>query len=147
ILQALGATPKVNVVVDKLQIRDLDIVVLCSDGLSNKVPMEEINQIVHAAPNLKYACDQLIDLANERGGEDNITVIVAQFSGKALQLNATSPLLSTEPLSSQAGGGTTPASARPVPDRWGAETVPRDSSLPSDLHGGPLDEDLEDTVR
>ena len=150
ILQALGATPHVNAVVERVRIRDLDIVVLCSDGLSNKVQMEEINHIVHAAPNLKHACDELINLANERGGEDNITVVVAQFSGKALQLNATSPLSFTEPLTSTGSGnlgGNLPPAAAPVADRWGAETVPRDPNLPPDPGYIVIEEELEDTAQ
>ena len=153
ILQALGATPRVNAVVEKLRLRDLDIVVLCSDGLSNKVQTDEINHIVHAAPNLKHACEMLIDLANERGGEDNITVIVAQFSGKALQLNATSPLVFTEPLASSGGGnigsGNTGGANQPsaIPNRWGAEPVPRDANLPPDPSYLIFEEEMEDTAK
>jgi protein phosphatase len=86
ILQALGAHSNVNVEVNTLALCNLDTLVLCSDGLSGKMHQEEIAQIVHEAADFKSACQRLIDLANDRGGEDNITVVVAQFSGPELTL-------------------------------------------------------------
>jgi serine/threonine protein phosphatase PrpC len=59
-----------------------DIVILCSDGLSNMVSPEEICDIVREN-NPEASCRQLVDLANERGGDDNITVIV--LKGLAVQ--------------------------------------------------------------
>jgi serine/threonine protein phosphatase PrpC len=53
--------------------------VLCTDGLSNMVTNSEIHEIVVAHPP-KKACDQLVALANERGGFDNITVVVVQVT-------------------------------------------------------------------
>jgi len=86
ILQALGAHSNVNVEVNSLPLCNLDTLVICSDGLSGKVHQEEIARIIHEASDFKSACQRLIDLANERGGEDNITVVVAQFSGSGLIL-------------------------------------------------------------
>ncbi len=88
ILQALGAHSNVNVEVNGLSLCNLDTLVLCSDGLSGKMHQEEIARIVHEAADFKSACQRLIDLANDRGGEDNITVVVVQFSGNALALPA-----------------------------------------------------------
>ena len=51
-----------------------------------KVHQDEIARIVHEARDFKSACQHLINLANERGGEDNITVVIAQFSGSGLAL-------------------------------------------------------------
>ena len=59
-----------------------DIVILCSDGLSNMVSPEEICDIV-GENNPEASCRRLVDLANERGGDDNITVIV--LKGLAVQ--------------------------------------------------------------
>jgi PPM family protein phosphatase len=84
ILQALGAHNNIAVEVNSLSLKQLDTVVLCSDGLSGKIHSEEIATIVNDAPDLKSACQGLIDLANWRGGEDNITVVIAQFSGEGL---------------------------------------------------------------
>jgi protein phosphatase len=55
-----------------------DIVVLCSDGLSGKIAREEIRDMVYEN-DTEAACRKLADLANQRGGEDNITVIVVRI--------------------------------------------------------------------
>lgn len=86
ILQALGAHNNVNVEVNAVPLCQLDTLVLCSDGLSGKMHSDEIAHIVNEAADFKSACQSLINLANERGGEDNITVVVAQFSGSGLPL-------------------------------------------------------------
>lgn len=56
-----------------------DIVIISSDGLSDKVQPDEILEIVKQERPEK-ACQKLVDLANKRGGDDNITVIVAKVS-------------------------------------------------------------------
>ncbi len=86
ILQALGAHNNVNVEVNTVHLCQLDTLLLCSDGLSGKMHADEIAGIVNAASDFKSACQSLINLANERGGEDNITVVIAQFSGSGLPL-------------------------------------------------------------
>jgi serine/threonine protein phosphatase PrpC len=53
-----------------------DTFVLCSDGLTGHVGDDEIAETVLAAADLDAGCDRLIDLANSRGGEDNITVLL-----------------------------------------------------------------------
>jgi protein phosphatase len=60
---------------------DQDIVVICSDGLSNKVTPQELRDIVLSNPP-EEACRILVGLANGRGGEDNITVIVLKLRKK-----------------------------------------------------------------
>lgn len=55
-----------------------DRFVLCSDGLSNLVDEAEILEVVGAASSTETAAQKLIDLANSRGGDDNITLIIAQ---------------------------------------------------------------------
>jgi serine/threonine protein phosphatase PrpC len=89
ILQALGAHGSVNVEVGCLTLCNMDTLVICSDGLSGKVHQDEIAQIVHESRDFRSACQLLINLANERGGEDNITVVIAQFSGSGLALPET----------------------------------------------------------
>jgi serine/threonine protein phosphatase PrpC len=84
ILQALGLENEVNVVMSYQNLKRHDRVVLCSDGLSGKVEAEEVNEVLHKWARPKDACQRLIDLARERGGEDNITVIVASFDGEGL---------------------------------------------------------------
>jgi protein phosphatase len=85
ILQALGPDPRVKVDLTHQELRRGDTLVLCSDGLSGQVKKEEIAAAVTGAASLQAACERLIALANERGGPDNITVIVARFDGDGLR--------------------------------------------------------------
>ena len=56
-----------------------DIVLLCSDGLTNMVEDEQIFKIVHSCRTLPEAGQKLIDAANRAGGKDNISVVLARF--------------------------------------------------------------------
>jgi protein phosphatase len=85
ILQALGPEPSIKVDLTHQHVRRGDTLVLCSDGLSGQVTKDEIGVIVTEAPDLTEASKRLIDRANESGGPDNITVIVARFEGPGLQ--------------------------------------------------------------
>src|SRR3989441_749443 len=85
ILQALGPDARVKVDLTHQEVRRGDILVLCSDGLSGQVKKEEIAEIVTRAGDLQTAADRLIALANERGGPDNITVVLARFDGEGLR--------------------------------------------------------------
>src|SRR6266702_3949541 len=102
-----------------------NIILLCSDGLSGQVKKEELAEVVAREPNLHAAADRLITLANERGGPDNITVVLARFDGDGLRPvgageevgHQVYPLIdtetSTEPVPVYTG------SATPVPARQG----------------------------
>jgi serine/threonine protein phosphatase PrpC len=81
ILQAMGNQPNVKVALGQLELRDRDCLVLCSDGLTVHVTDDEIRDVVLASGRPEIAAKQLIDLANERGGKDNITVVVAGVGG------------------------------------------------------------------
>jgi PPM family protein phosphatase len=83
ILQALGIQSQVDVAITLAELRRGDQIVLCSDGLSGKVDAEEIREFLEKFEP-KAACQGLVRMARERGGEDNITVIVARFNGDAL---------------------------------------------------------------
>jgi protein phosphatase len=85
ILQALGPDPRVRVVLSTEELRRDDVLVVCSDGLSGPVRKDEIADRVRQEPDLSRLGSQLIDLANERGGPDNITVVAARFTGKGLR--------------------------------------------------------------
>src|SRR6266576_5762585 len=86
ILQALGAQNELTPATARIQIRRGDMLLLCSDGLSGKLRNEEIRQIVSdSIDDLAAACDALVQEANNRGGEDNITVVLARFDGEDLE--------------------------------------------------------------
>ncbi len=85
ILQALGPDARVKVDLTHQEVRKGDILALCSDGLSGQVKKDEIAAVATRERDLPAACDRLIALANERGGPDNITVVLARFDGEGLK--------------------------------------------------------------
>jgi PPM family protein phosphatase len=87
ILQAMGLKPDVVVALNRLALRRHDRYLLCSDGLSGKVQDEEIQGVVLAAATLESACAKLVEMALDRGGEDNITVVLAQVEGEGVSLS------------------------------------------------------------
>jgi len=82
--RALGIGPEVKVDIEELTVSEGDQFVLCSDGLSELVSEEEILLEVQSCNKPEVVCNELVDLANQRGGEDNITVIVAHLRGENL---------------------------------------------------------------
>ena len=87
ILQALGAQSEVRPEIGYLQIKRGDLLLLCSDGLSGKLRADDMLQIIQQSQgNLIEACAGLVAEANERGGEDNITVVLARFTGDDLPM-------------------------------------------------------------
>jgi len=77
LLQAIGTKEKVEVALDGVQLVKGDLLLLCSDGLSNKITLEDLREQLKQE-DLKACADSLVALANERGGEDNITVVIAR---------------------------------------------------------------------
>jgi len=80
ITRSVGFEEEVLVDVMGLEVQPGDTLVLCCDGLSNLVGDGEIGQVVAAEP-LSDSPEKLVALANERGGDDNITVIVVKIDG------------------------------------------------------------------
>ncbi|MEP7291690.1 MAG: Stp1/IreP family PP2C-type Ser/Thr phosphatase [Chloroflexota bacterium] len=79
--RALGQNDDVDVDVYETHLRPGDRIVMCSDGLTRHVKAEEIARLVIDSPDLDSASQAMIDLANERGGEDNVSVIVVALDG------------------------------------------------------------------
>lgn len=85
ILQALGAQNEIYPVAARLKPNQGDVILLCSDGLSNKVNAAGMQRIVlENIDSLEQACAQLVTEANSNGGEDNITVVIAKLTGDSL---------------------------------------------------------------
>lgn len=74
ITRALGVDPDVRIDYSQEQLNENDIVLLCTDGLTNYVDDETILNICRTEDKYKIA-DKLVELANENGGGDNITVV------------------------------------------------------------------------
>ncbi len=87
ILQSLGARDEIEPAVSVVPLTHDDYLVLSSDYLMQKVSDSEMCEIIESYPTLSAACAQLVALANERGGDDSITVIVARFSETRRQKN------------------------------------------------------------
>lgn len=83
LLRALGAHPEVDVDVDEFDLLPRDVVLLCSDGLTRMVTEPEIAGTLQAETNPEKAAQKLVDLANERGGLDNVTVIVVRLQDES----------------------------------------------------------------
>lgn len=86
ILHALGAEDEVEPDISIVTLEQGDYLLFCSDGLSNKVGNVEMHDTILEAESLGNACKHLMALANERGGEDNITLLVARFEGEGLRV-------------------------------------------------------------
>ena len=82
LLKALGTTEDIEVFVQEIQWQEDDLYLLCSDGLTNMLDEEEIQEIL-SSHEAKEAVDILIDRALGRGGKDNITVIILTIRGGA----------------------------------------------------------------
>ena len=75
-----GPTPGIHTEVHRIHLESGDAVLLCTDGLTCMLPDDRIATVLQACSSPEDACQQLIRLANEQGGHDNITAIVARFA-------------------------------------------------------------------
>ncbi|MGH9005131.1 MAG: Stp1/IreP family PP2C-type Ser/Thr phosphatase, partial [Acidimicrobiia bacterium] len=76
ITRALGIDPEVEVDTYPVDLRPGDRLLLCSDGLTNMVADSAIERVLRRQPDPQEAAETLVDMANEAGGDDNITVVV-----------------------------------------------------------------------
>lgn len=82
VTRALGADPVVEVEIHDFAVAPGDIVLLCSDGLNDMVDDDEIGLALRTlGGNLQLAADHLVQMANENGGRDNISVILVKVLG------------------------------------------------------------------
>jgi protein phosphatase len=79
VTRALGSRTEVTAEVHEEGIRPDDTFLLCSDGLNTMVPDDEIEGVLRRfRQDPERACRELVSKANERGGEDNTTVVVVR---------------------------------------------------------------------
>ncbi|ARK31049.1 Stp1/IreP family PP2C-type Ser/Thr phosphatase [Halalkalibacter krulwichiae] len=81
LLRALGTEKDIKVDVKTLQVEENQLILLCSDGLTNKLSAEDLKSYLQKDLSISGKAEQLINLANERGGEDNISVAIVQYGG------------------------------------------------------------------
>src|SRR5262245_49024701 len=99
ITRALGMQDQVVVDLQHDDPQNGDTYVLCSDGLSGMISDEDIQEIVATSADIREACRKLIERANQRGGEDNITAVVIRIEEDGLE----------EPASNKPANGARPA--------------------------------------
>jgi protein phosphatase len=81
--KALGAREDVDISLGVEPLRDADVVLLCSDGLSNMLPASRIQEVVLTrSHDLELACRELVARANARGGRDNISIILVRHTAE-----------------------------------------------------------------
>lgn len=79
VTRALGGKPELVVDLQEHKAEAGDVLLLCSDGLTSMVPDDEIVRLVGEDGDIERAARSLVDEANGRGGEDNITVLLIRF--------------------------------------------------------------------
>jgi len=82
--QAVGSSEKVDVKVTYTKVRQGDGLLICCDGLYNMIKAPDLIGILNRSDGLPAKCKALVAKANEEGGTDNITMIVAEFTGPGL---------------------------------------------------------------
>jgi protein phosphatase len=81
-----GRSDELSVDVYKLTLQRDDKLLLCTDGLYDMIPDNELESTLATDMNTESACHKLVDLANDRGGKDNITLIIAHFLAPAAEI-------------------------------------------------------------
>ncbi len=78
LIRAVGVSRRVEVEVAPVDVRAGDAFLLCSDGIYEMLPDDEIHAVVASAPDAHTAVAWLVDASNQRGGKDNSTALVVQ---------------------------------------------------------------------
>ncbi len=82
LLQALGVEEEIEVDFYELSLMDGDLFLLCTDGLTGLVTEDELAEFIKEQGDLQNRAQKLVDLANARGGHDNITVVLCSYDGE-----------------------------------------------------------------
>lgn len=84
LIRSLGTEETVELDVRTIELDDHDLLLLCSDGLSDKVSDEILEKELVSADNLEQTANKLVQLANDNGGEDNISLIMIKKTAHEL---------------------------------------------------------------
>lgn len=117
LMRALGITNVVRVdrIVESLKAGD--VLLLCSDGLVNHVKGEEIMGYARNGAPPQQICQTLVDLANQRGGHDNITVIIARVLAQGQPNSVPVQVAQTNSVSPEISGLVTQKLPAPLPPK------------------------------
>ena len=94
VTRALGVEPEINVDTSEHDVLPGDIYLLCSDGLNDMVDDADIELAVsELQANLPLAANQLVQMANDNGGHDNVSVLIAKVESEVIQARSISDRL------------------------------------------------------
>lgn len=79
VTQSLGVTSSVEIDFVRMTIKNEDTLILCSDGLSDMLSLEEIRNLMNHYSDIEKQVEKAVEAANEAGGRDNITVAIAKI--------------------------------------------------------------------
>ena len=79
VTQSLGVTSSVEIDFVRMTIKNEDTLILCSDGLSDMLSLEEIRNVMNHYSDVEQQVEKAVQEANEAGGRDNITVVIAKI--------------------------------------------------------------------
>lgn len=114
VLQAMGIKPDIEVALNRISLRRSDRFLVCSDGLSGPLTDREMHDIITASPTLPAACAQLIEAAVKKGGQDDITVVLADVDGEGARVLTDAERISldiTQPMAPALEAAAPPAPA------------------------------------
>jgi protein phosphatase len=111
ITRAVGPEGSVEVDTSQWTVRDGDVFLLCSDGLTGMVDDRHISNLISAAPSLRDAAETLVRAANDAGGRDNITVVLFRVGVVDAPGAGDSPTATGEDAEATMLGSTAPTTA------------------------------------
>ncbi len=116
ITRAVGIEPAIEAEVSEVEVRPGDMLLLCTDGLSNMVDEESLARTLVQSASPQAAADRLVQLAGKNGGKDNITAVVARLQAgtRTLRMQA-ADLKRPEAAAPEDGAEAAPEPARVVP--------------------------------
>ena len=87
ITRAVGIMPSIEVDTMKLTLDSDESLLLCCDGVIAHLSDDDIHKIIRDSPDPQTACQKIVDMANERGGSDNISLIILSSEGSDTKEN------------------------------------------------------------
>jgi len=79
ITRAVGTNEDICIDINSFELKENDIILFCSDGLTNMIEEHELKDLFIGIKDVQEACDSAVSLAKDKGGRDNITVIGIRF--------------------------------------------------------------------
>jgi len=110
-----GKSPDVSPAVYKATLEDQDVILLATDGLTHEVPAEKLATILKTSATASTAVTELISAANDAGGRDNVTVVVARFGSREGRGETTVRAAAAEIVPEQHQGAADPAAPAILP--------------------------------